>query len=158
MTLYSLFSLSLQGVQSPLYVSCLKGNIEMVQLLVHHHAAIDQPTDDVSNALYNSTSLSLFCSVLFTESPAYSVLFTSSLLSCSPQGGIVAATPLMAASGENHIEVARFLVEHGASIDYQNQVFDILFLICLFHNLFFRLDTQLFKLHVTVVTQILSSY
>ena len=30
----------------------------MVQLLVHHHAAIDQLTD-VSNALYNSTSLSL---------------------------------------------------------------------------------------------------
>ena len=52
-------SLSLQGVQSPLYVSCLVGNIEMVQLLVHHHAAIDQPAE-VSNALYNSTSLSLF--------------------------------------------------------------------------------------------------
>ena len=52
-------SLSLQGVQSPLYASCHEGNIEMVQLLVHHHAAIDQPTD-VSNALCNSTSLSLF--------------------------------------------------------------------------------------------------
>ena len=51
--------LSLQGVQTPLYVSCLVGNIEMVQLLVHHHAAIDQQID-VSNALYNSTSLSLF--------------------------------------------------------------------------------------------------
>ena len=43
-------SLSLQGVQSPLYASCLNGNIEMVQLLVHHHAAINQLTD-VSNAL-----------------------------------------------------------------------------------------------------------
>ena len=41
--------LSLQGVQSPLYASCQVGNIEMVQLLVHHHAAIDQPCD-VSNA------------------------------------------------------------------------------------------------------------
>ena len=90
----------------------------MVQLLVHHHAAIDQPCD-VSNALYNSTSLSLFCCVLFTESPAYSVLFTSSLLSCSPQDEY-AATPLIMASEKNHIEVARFLVEHGASINYQN--------------------------------------
>ena len=61
------------------------------------------------------------------------MLFTSSLLSCSPQDGIDAATPLIAASGENHIEVARFLVEHGASINYQNQVFDILFF--LFFNL-----------------------
>ena len=48
MTLH--YSLSLQGAQSPLYISCFKGNIEMVQLLVHHHAAIDQPCD-VSNAL-----------------------------------------------------------------------------------------------------------
>ena len=30
------------------------------------------------------------------------------------------ATPLIAASVENHIEVAKFLVEHGASIDYRN--------------------------------------
>ena len=50
-TLHCSLSLSLQGVQSPLYASCLSGNIEMVQLLVHHHAAIDQLTD-VSNALY----------------------------------------------------------------------------------------------------------
>ena len=50
------------------------------------------------------------------------MLFTSSLL-CSPQDEY-AATPLIAASGENHIEVARFLVEHGANIDYQNKVFD----------------------------------
>ena len=70
------------------------------------------------------------------------MLFTSSLLSCSPQDGIDAATPLIAASGENHIEVARFLVEHGASINYQNQVFDIPFFLffnllisqCLFQN------------------------
>ena len=49
MTLH--YSLSLQGAQSPLYVSCLEGNIEMVKLLVHHHhAAIDQPCD-VNNAL-----------------------------------------------------------------------------------------------------------
>ena len=53
------YSLSLQGVQSPLYISSQVGNIEMVQLLVRHHAAIDQPTN-VSNALYNSTSLGLF--------------------------------------------------------------------------------------------------
>ena len=51
-------SLSPQGEQSPLCISSFNGNIEMVQLLIHHHAAIDQPTD-VSNALYNSTSLSL---------------------------------------------------------------------------------------------------
>ena len=38
-----------------------------------------------------------------------------------------AATPLIAASGKNYIEVARFLVEHGANINYQNKVFDILF-------------------------------
>ena len=82
----------------------------MVKLLVHHHAAIDQPTD---------VSICLFCCVLFTESPAYSVLFTSSLLSCSPQSEY-AATPLIAASGKNHIEVARFLVEHGANVNYQN--------------------------------------
>ena len=69
-------SLSLQGVQSPLFISCLKGNIEMVQLLVHHHAAIDQPTD-VSNALYNSTSLSLFCCVLFTI-----IMFTTGCAFC----------------------------------------------------------------------------
>ena len=92
----------------------------MVQLLVHHHAAIDQPTD-VSNALYNSTSISLFCCVLLTESPC-SILTSSLLLSCSPQD-VPFATPLIAASSENHIEVARFLVEHGASINYQNQVF-----------------------------------
>ena len=64
-------SLSPQGEQSPLYASCLKGNIEMVQLLVHHHAAIDQPCD-VSNGLYNSTSLQFISCVLLTESPAYS--------------------------------------------------------------------------------------
>ena len=87
----------------------------MVQLLVYHHAAIDQPTD-VSNALYNIIiDLSLFFSVLFTESPAYSVLLTSSLLSYSPQDEPF-ATPLMAASVRNQIEVARFLVEHEASI------------------------------------------
>ena len=108
------YSLSLQGAQSPLYASCLKGNIEMVQLLVHHHAAIDQPCD-VSNALYSTTSLML------TESPAYSVLFSYSLLSCSPQDEY-AATPLIAASDKNHIEVARFLVEHGAIVNYQNKV------------------------------------
>ena len=45
------YSLSPQGEQSPLYVASFNGNIEMVQLLVHHHAAIDKPTD-VSNALY----------------------------------------------------------------------------------------------------------
>ena len=55
------------------------------------------------------------------------MLFTSSLLSCSPQGEF-AATPLIAASDKNHIEVARFLIEHGASIDYQTKVFDNLFL------------------------------
>ena len=112
-------SLSIQGAQTPLYVSCHEGNIEMVQLLVHHHAAINQPTD-VSNALYNSTSLSAYYSL--NPQRTYSVLFTSSLLSCSSQDSDIAATPLIAASGENHIEVAKFLVEHGASIDYQNQV------------------------------------
>ena len=65
---------------------------------------------------------------MLTESPAYSVLFITSLLSCSSQGEPF-ATPLMAASGINHIEVARFLVEHGASINYQNQVFDNHFLL-----------------------------
>ena len=96
----------------------------MVQLLVHHHAAIDQPCD-VGNVLhvYNSTSLSLFSVLLFAESPAYSVLFT---LSCSPQD-VYAATSLIAASGKNHIEVARFLVEHGASTDYQKKVLYDLF-------------------------------
>ena len=63
----------------------------------------------------------IFC-VLFIESPAYSVLFTSSLLSCSSQDEY-ADTPLIAASVENHIEVARFLLEHGASINYQTKVF-----------------------------------
>ena len=118
-------SLSLQGEQSPLYVSCLNSNIEVVQLLVHHHAAIDRPTD-VSIMHYTIALVSVYC-VLLNESPAYSVLFTSSLLSCSPQDEY-ASTPLMAASDENHIEVARFLVEHGASINYQNQVFDNHFL------------------------------
>ena len=70
-------SLSLQGVHSPLYVSCLKGNIEMVQLLVHHHAAIDQPAD-VSNALYNSTSLSFeLCSVLSVIHIFTIIMFTT---------------------------------------------------------------------------------
>ena len=50
------------------------------------------------------------------------MLFTSSLLSCSPQDEY-ASNPLIAASDRNHVEVARFLVEHGASINYQNQVF-----------------------------------
>ena len=115
--------LFLQGVQSPLYASMNVGNIEMVQLLIHHHAAINQPCD-VSNALhcYNSTSLQF---VLFIESLAYSVLFASSctlLLSCSSQDAPF-ATPLIAASDKNHIEVARFLIEHDASVNYQNQVF-----------------------------------
>ena len=81
---------------------------------------------------YNSTSLILFSIILFTD-PAYLGLFTSSLLSCSPQDGVIAPTPLIAASGKNHIEVARFLIKHGASIDYQNQVlisFFFCFLIC----------------------------
>ena len=103
----------------------------MVHLLVHHHALIDKPCD-VSNVLYNSTSLSFFVCVLFTESPAYSVLFTSSLLSCLPQDQF-GATPLIAASIENHIQVIRFLIQSGASINKQNKVFDNLF--C-FHNLF----------------------
>ena len=50
--------------------------MEMVQLLVHHHAAIDQPCD-VSNALYNSTSLSLFsvyCSLNPQHTHCYSHL------------------------------------------------------------------------------------
>ena len=50
--------------------------MEMVQLLVHHHAAIDQPCD-VSNALYNSTSLSLFsvyCSLNPQHTQCYSHL------------------------------------------------------------------------------------
>ena len=53
------------------------------------------------------------------------MLFASlcTLLSCSSQDAPF-ATPLIAASGKNHIEVARFLIEHGASINYQNQVFD----------------------------------
>ena len=85
--------------------------------MVHHHAAIDQPTD-VSNVLYISTSISLYYSL---ESAAFSVLFTSSLLSCSPQGKY-AATPLIITSAENRIEVTRFLVEHGASVNYQNKV------------------------------------
>ena len=54
------------------------------------------------------------------------MLFT--LLSCSPQDEY-AATPLIAACGENYIEVARFLVERGASMDYQNKVFDMLFFV-----------------------------
>ena len=53
----------------------------------------------------------------------YSASFTSLLLSCSPQDDDVAPTPLIAASVQNHFEVARFLVEHGASSDYQNKVF-----------------------------------
>ena len=120
MTLH--YFLFLQGVQSPLYASSLNGYIEMLQLLVHHHAAIDQPCD-VSNALYcyNSTSLQF---ILFTESLANSVLFASSctLLLCSSQDAPF-ATPLIAASGKNHTEVTRFLIEHGASVNYQNQVF-----------------------------------
>ena len=108
-------SLSLQGVESPLYISTANGNIEMVQLLVHHHAAIDQPAN-VSNALYNNYSTT--CSL----SSSYSVLFTYSLLSCSPQNEY-AATPLIIASDVNHIEMARFLVKHGASVNFQNQVF-----------------------------------
>ena len=103
----------------------------MVHLLVHHHALLDKPCD-VSNTLYNSTSLSFFVCVLFTESPAYSVLFTSSLLSCLPQEE-PCATPLITASIENHIQVVRFLIQSGASINKQNKVFDNLF--C-FHNLF----------------------
>ena len=42
-------------------------------------------------------------------------------MSCLPQDEY-AATPLIAASVENHIEVARFLVEHGASINYRTKV------------------------------------
>ena len=61
------------------------------------------------------------------------MLFTSSLLSCSPQDEY-AATPLIAASVRNRIEVAKFLVEHGANVNYQNQVFFNHFL---FSNLLF---------------------
>ena len=48
-------------------------------------------------------------------------IILSSLLSCSPQGEY-ASNPLIAASDENHIEVARFLIEHGASVNYQDKV------------------------------------
>ena len=61
--------------------------------------------------------------------------FISLLLSCSPQDDH-ADTPLIIASNQNHTEVARFLVEYGASINYQDKVFDnhILCLICLLFN------------------------
>ena len=76
-TLHCSLSLSLYREYSPpLYISCLKGNVEMVQLLVHHHAAIDQPCD-VSNTLYNSTSLSLFsvyCSLYSRHTQCHSHL------------------------------------------------------------------------------------
>ena len=49
------------------------------------------------------------------------MLFISSLLSC-PLQDEYASNPLIIASAENHIEVARFLVEHGASINYQDKV------------------------------------
>ena len=91
------------------------------------------------------------------------MLFTSSLLSCSLQDEY-AATPLIAASGKNHIEVARFLIEHGASVNYQNKVFDILFLFSnsliiiiitiLYSKFLHSKATHLFKLHATVATQI----
>ena len=88
------------------------------------------------------------------------MLFTSSLLSCLPQGKH-AATPLLTASVENHIEVARFLIEHGASINYLSKVFDNFLYV---HNLFtiqqfhHRAAGHLFKLHVTVVIQTSSNY
>jgi ankyrin repeat protein len=56
--------------------------------------------------------------VLFIESPAYAC----SLLSCSSQDEY-AATPLIAASDKNHIEVTRFLIVHRASVNYQTKVF-----------------------------------
>ena len=81
------------------------------------------------------------------------MLFT---LSCSPQD-VYAATPLIAASGKNHIEVARFLVEHGASTDYQKKVFYDHFGFLLYHILVFlhRMESQPFKLHVSMAIQIL---
>ena len=89
------------------------------------------------------------------------MLFISSLLSCSPQSDI-ATTPLIAASESNHnIEVARFLVEHGANIDYQNKVFDILLfsnlliiiiITILYSKFLHSMVTHLFKLHVSVAT------
>ena len=105
-------SLSLQGLQSPLYASCLEGNIEMVQLLVHHHAAINHMSD-VSNALYNSTSISLFCCVLFTESLAYSVLLPRAHV----QGGnykvidcvVVVVVVVVVVSQNRHISRSRYL-------------------------------------------------
>ena len=74
------------------------------------------------------------------------MLFTSSLLSCSPQEP-PCATPLIAASIQNHIKVARFLVERGASINYQNKVFDI--------NIFAYNST--FTYHFTIERQLTSS-
>ena len=103
----------------------------MVHLLVHHHALVDKPCD-VSNELYNSTSLSFFVCVLFTESPAYSVLFTSSLLSCLPQDQFE-GTPLMTACLEGHFKVTMFLINNGANVNVQSKVFDNLFY---HHNLF----------------------
>ena len=86
------------------------------------------------------------------------MLFTCSLLSRSPQSEY-AATPLITASGENHIEVARFLVEHGASVNYQTKVFFLnnFFVFLIYHIFVFlhSMVTHLFKLHVTVATQIL---
>ena len=54
------------------------------------------------------------------------MLFTSSLLSCLPQDEF-AATPLMAASDENHPEVTRFLIASGADLNCQTKVFDNMF-------------------------------
>ena len=68
------------------------------------------------------------------------MLFISSLLSCLPQDEY-AATPLMTASEYNHIEVARFLVEHGAHINYRNKVFNNLFF-C-FLNLLILLNLEM---------------
>ena len=79
------------------------------------------------------------------------------LLSRSPQD-YFAASPLIAASGKNHIEVARFLVEHGASVNYQTKVFfyNLFFIFLLYCFLVFlhRMDTQLFKLRASMATQI----
>ena len=61
------------------------------------------------------------------------MLFISSLLSCLPQDD-TAATPLIIACGLIHIEVARFLVEHGADTNLQNKVHVLdISLLSLFH-------------------------
>ena len=87
---------------SPLYAASHRGHTETVEYLVSCGAKIDK-RDDVR--LVVCVLQHVTCFVLLLLQAKYG------------------ATPLIVACGENHLEVVKFLIDHGADVNLQTKVF-----------------------------------